>query len=798
MGTNAKDGAVFHCGSTPFSVSKILLALAFVCWRLLPACAQAQAPTFTYTYTGNPLTSTNGGCSGCAVVGSFTLSQPLSANMGTLFSGAMVPNQVPFLVSYSFSAGSITITKVNGSAPLIGVVTDSTGTITAWNVLFSTSSEDISGTITQIIASSYNPVYGINRDGVTYEVSCGIPPCGGWNSGNTMNQGAWAGNTGGDIRAATAPFTALQNNGPVTISWSPPFPDTNYTAVCTVETTPSAFFLPVIRSRSSSSMTVYPRGAVGGLLDCIAVPDTDVSHVIHARQTFSGSPTSVTATWSPVYPDPTYELKYYAGNATPVCTMETEDSSFPFPDLNSLITVNYGSGYVSSSITVADNDVANGTLHCIEVPDFDQTIVRGSRTPIVTATSTTQATWGVPFPNSNYVASCSIELDGAAGTVPNAVVAILANSKMATSMSVSSGLSYGTINCVALVPPIPPSPPPAAPCPANASNVFPFAGGNKSSDGHPIAMLATFSPSTSDTPITLLEAANDCGVTEFDWQQIVTAIPLPFADGSGGTLTPPFYDPPPAGYTYVDQDPNDYALLNAYPFYYNQEIVPTGCAININGGCQLLITSANDQALNMFDSPRLFNASMPPGKDFEFKTSLVGVLANNKSTPPYVTWTWKSTYSKLTDTGGVSGVQIQTASSEPVDGSGTGGVSITSINGVTQTPPITTCTATPNTLWPPNGNFVPVSVSGNMTAGTSALAAETFSVVDSYGQDQPNGSVSLNAGGSYSFTIPLIAFRNGSDINGRTYTIYVIGQDTIGNVGVCSAIVAVPHDQGNN
>lgn len=34
-------------------------------------------------------------------------------------------------------------------------------------------------------------------------------------------------------------------------------------------------------------------------------------------------------------------------------------------------------------------------------------------------------------------------------------------------------------------------------CPANASTVFPFAGGNKSKNGLPTAMLATFSPSTA-------------------------------------------------------------------------------------------------------------------------------------------------------------------------------------------------------------------------------------------------------------------------------------------------------------
>jgi hypothetical protein len=75
---------------------------------------------------------------------------------------------------------------------------------------------------------------------------------------------------------------------------------------------------------------------------------------------------------------------------------------------------------------------------------------------------------------------------------------------------------------------------------------------------------------------------------------------------------------------------------------------------------------------------------------------------------------------------------------------------------------------TPHTLWPPNGQSVLVTVSGSIT-----LAAE----------------------GSYSFVVPLIAARNGDDKDGRTHT-NVTGSDKIGNVGACSVVVTVPHDQG--
>jgi virginiamycin B lyase len=115
------------------------------------------------------------------------------------------------------------------------------------------------------------------------------------------------------------------------------------------------------------------------------------------------------------------------------------------------------------------------------------------------------------------------------------------------------------------------------------------------------------------------------------------------------------------------------------------------------------------------------------------------------------------------------------------------------------TPPSVSCTATPNTLWPPNGGSVPVTVSGTVTAGTSALApgGTGYTVSDEYGQFQPSGSIALGAGGSYSFAVSLIAARNGNDKDGRTYTIVVNSQDISGKVGSCSSLVTVPHDQGN-
>jgi hypothetical protein len=116
-----------------------------------------------------------------------------------------------------------------------------------------------------------------------------------------------------------------------------------------------------------------------------------------------------------------------------------------------------------------------------------------------------------------------------------------------------------------------------------------------------------------------------------------------------------------------------------------------------------------------------------------------------------------------------------------------------------QTPPSVTCSATPSTLWPPNGKAITITVTGTVTPGTQPIAPEgaAYVVIDEYAQVQPSGRIALGVGGSYSFGVSLIAARNGNDRDGRTYTIVVGSRDTIGNLGSCSTVVTVPHDQGH-
>jgi hypothetical protein len=112
------------------------------------------------------------------------------------------------------------------------------------------------------------------------------------------------------------------------------------------------------------------------------------------------------------------------------------------------------------------------------------------------------------------------------------------------------------------------------------------------------------------------------------------------------------------------------------------------------------------------------------------------------------------------------------------------------------TPPAITIAATPETLWPPNGKLVPVTIAGTITDAGSGVSTATYTVTDEYGQVQPKGSVTPRPDGSYSFTIQLEASRNDNDRDGRQYTIIIIVQDNAGNTGSKDTSVIVPHDQG--
>jgi len=111
------------------------------------------------------------------------------------------------------------------------------------------------------------------------------------------------------------------------------------------------------------------------------------------------------------------------------------------------------------------------------------------------------------------------------------------------------------------------------------------------------------------------------------------------------------------------------------------------------------------------------------------------------------------------------------------------------------TPPAVNVSASPSSIWPPNGKMVPVTVSGKITDNLSGVDPSTaaFAVVDEYGRVNPSGPVNVGPGGTYTFTVSLQASRNANDKDGRQYVITVRAKDLAGNPGSAATTVTVPH-----
>jgi hypothetical protein len=116
----------------------------------------------------------------------------------------------------------------------------------------------------------------------------------------------------------------------------------------------------------------------------------------------------------------------------------------------------------------------------------------------------------------------------------------------------------------------------------------------------------------------------------------------------------------------------------------------------------------------------------------------------------------------------------------------------------TTPPTVTIVSVTPDTLWPPNGKLVQVTVVATITDVGSGVNPNTvtYEVIDEYDSVQPSGDIPLGKDGRYTAIIPLQASRRGNDADGRHYTVTISAVDTEGNEGSAATSVTVPHDQG--
>jgi hypothetical protein len=175
-------------------------------------------------------------------------------------------------------------------------------------------------------------------------------------------------------------------------------------------------------------------------------------------------------------------------------------------------------------------------------------------------------------------------------------------------------------------------------------------------------------------------AAKLCGFTNFDWQQLWLFIPTPspYFDINFNTLyaPPPFNDPPPAGYP-TQYPPNAVVL----PIYYNlsgnsSDDLALADPLNENVSTLYFYDAPADPCLYGGDNTCGYNA--PPGQTLQFSTHLVGIVGvfpNATVQDTGIGFTWTDSFN------GTSGGIAVSNSAHPVDpGSGTGGVTVTSVN----------------------------------------------------------------------------------------------------------------------
>ncbi|MHC4278335.1 MAG: Ig-like domain-containing protein [Planctomycetota bacterium] len=109
---------------------------------------------------------------------------------------------------------------------------------------------------------------------------------------------------------------------------------------------------------------------------------------------------------------------------------------------------------------------------------------------------------------------------------------------------------------------------------------------------------------------------------------------------------------------------------------------------------------------------------------------------------------------------------------------------------VDTTPPALTLNQpNPSRLWPPNGEMVTVSFSGN--AQDSGLDTVTYTMIDEYGEYGSSGTVTPLSSDYFSFNLSVESDRNPSDRDGRTYTVTVTAADMGGSETVRTVTVKV-------
>ena len=124
-------------------------------------------------------------------------------------------------------------------------------------------------------------------------------------------------------------------------------------------------------------------------------------------------------------------------------------------------------------------------------------------------------------------------------------------------------------------------------------------------------------------------------------------------------------------------------------------------------------------------------------------------------------------------------------------------IRVTILSGCDQPPSFEITSFGPETLWPPNHKTQEVSVSGRVMLEEGCTLLEIgYNIDDEYELYTAVGQLIVASDGSFTVYIPVEAWRDGDDMDGRHYTITLFAQDEAG-IGTSPPLdVLVPHDQG--
>jgi hypothetical protein len=104
----------------------------------------------------------------------------------------------------------------------------------------------------------------------------------------------------------------------------------------------------------------------------------------------------------------------------------------------------------------------------------------------------------------------------------------------------------------------------------------------------------------------------------------------------------------------------------------------------------------------------------------------------------------------------------------------------------------------PSSLWPPNHRMEQATISGHLILPEGCTLLKLgYRIEDEYGVYTGTGEMTLGTDNTFAVSIPVEAWREGNDKDGRHYSITLYAEDEAGTGTSPGLVVLVPHDQRN-